>query len=157
MVMSGINKNEMRYILFAVIFSLIWFLLVIPYMLGSGVEDSNPYFQFLIFNVGIFIFLQIFLKAKTLRKGIDVKNSLGLIFLIMAIDVMIPPFLVTQEGTLLNSVILKSSGTDYIIGYFAINSLGLSGMAVFLFTYILIPAVLLFFAAKLLPHMVRSL
>ena len=154
--MGAITKQELKYVVGAVIFSLIWFLVVIPFLLGWGIEDSNPYMQFLIFNIGIFIFLQIFLKARTLKRGIDIKNSLGIIALVMAIDIMIPPFLVTRSGELLNSVVLRSSGSDWIFGYFAINSIGLSGILVFIFTYIVMPAILLFLSAHLLDNLVRN-
>jgi hypothetical protein len=153
---SSITKQELKYVIGAVIFSALWFLAFMPYLLDKGIEDASPYIQFLVFNIGIFIFLQIFLKARTLKKGINLKNSVGIIALVMAIDTLIPPFLVTRGGELLNHVILRGSASDYIFGHFAISSLGLSGIFVFLFTYILMPALLLFVAAHLLPNLVRN-
>lgn len=154
--MGSVSKQEFRYVLSAVIFGLIWFLIVIPVLLEQGIEGSNPYLQFLIFNIGIFVFLQIFLKSKTLKSGIQLKNTIGIIFLVMALDVMIPPFLINMQGELLDTVVLKASGTDYIAGYFAINQIGLGGISVFLFTYVVVPAIFLFIAAHLLPNLVRE-
>lgn len=154
--MSNITKLEMKYVFGAIGFSLVWFLLIIPYLLGRGIEEVNPYVQFLIFNIGIFVFLQIFLKARTLKRGIDIKNTLGIISLVISLDIILPPFLLTRSGELLNAAVLKGSASDYIFGYFAINTLGLSGILAFMFTYILVPGILLFIAAKLLSNMVRQ-
>jgi len=153
--MNSISSKEMKYILSIVGFTLVWFLLIIPFLLSKGIEDTSVYLQFLIFNLFIFIFLQIFLKARTLKSKVNLKSTFGIIFLVMSLDILIPPFLVSKSGELLNSIILKSAGTDYVIGHFAINFLGLSGILVFLFTYILVPAIFLLIAAHLLPNLVR--
>lgn len=155
-----ITKSEFKYIFYAIGFSLIWFLLLMPFLLDKGIENSNVYMQFLIFNIGIFIFLQIFLKSAAMGGSLlsfsNISCAIGLIFLIIAVDIILPPFLVTSSGELLNSVVLRSAGSDYVVGYFAAN-IGLSGTWVFIFTYIFAPAVLLFLSAKLLPNFVKEL
>ena len=154
---GSISKQELKYLIYIMIFALIWFLVIIPYLLDYGIESKNIYLQFIIFNLGIFFFLQIFLKSRTLKSSINLRTTFGLIFLIMAVDCLIPPFLVTSQGELLDSVVLRSAGTDYVLGHLAINSFGLSGMVVFIFVYIIAPAVLLLISAHLLPNMVKNL
>ena len=53
-------KDEIRYIIYAIVFAFITFGFLIPKLIEGGIQDSNPYLQFLIFNVGIFIFLHKF-------------------------------------------------------------------------------------------------
>ena len=153
----GINKQEIRYIIWTLIFIIIWFFAIIPLLRNYGIEDSSVQMQFLVFNVGVFIFLQIFLKMSILKSGLRLKETTGLIFLVIALDLILPPFLVTMQGELLNDVILKAGGSDYFFAYFAINNLGLSGVMVFIFTYILMPTLLLFLSAYLLPNFIREI
>lgn len=153
---KSITKQELKYIVIAVGFALVWFVAIVPNLIKFGVEDSSPYLQFLIFNIGIFIFLQIFLKARTLSRSINIGGTLGVIALIMAVDVLIPPLMVDVSGNLLNGPILSASGSDYIFGYLAHN-IGLEGIFVFLFTYVLAPAILLLIAAHFLPNFVKEL
>ena len=70
-----INNQERKYLIESIIFALFWFLLLVPFLLRRGIENANPYLQFLIFNIGIFIFLQIFLKSRALKSGINFKNK----------------------------------------------------------------------------------
>ena len=149
-----VNKKELKYLVFAVGFALILFSYVIPKVIENGFEDSSPFLQFGIFYVGIFIFLQIFLKAATLGRKINIPGSLGIITLYMALDTIIPPLLVNTQGNLLSGPILYASSPDYIFGLIA-QQMGLSGILVYLFTYILAPFVLLIIAAKLIPNFVR--
>ncbi len=154
--MGTISKQELKYIGTAILFAIIWFVVVVPKLMTAGVEDTSPYIQFLIFNLGIFIFLQIFLKSRSLSKKINLKGTFGVIALIMAVDVLIPPFMVSGTGELLNGPVLAASGADYVYGYLALN-MGLTGLFVFLFTYIVMPALLLLLSAHLLPNFVKEL
>lgn len=147
----GINKKEFKYIAFSGVFALIWFTFVIPY----AVEEFNGNFMnFFLFGVGLIIFLQIFLKSVVMKSKLS--SSLGLVLLIIAIDCMTPPYAVDTSGQLLSGMNLYSSAPDYFFGSLAI-SLGLSGILVYLFTYILAPIFLLIIVAHMMPNFVRSL
>jgi len=152
-----INKTELKYIIGVVLFSLLLFGIVIPKLINNGIEQTSPYFQFLIFNIAIFVFLQFFLKAATGGNGrINISGALGIICLFMALDIMVPPLMVSTSGELLTGVTLSASSSDYIMGLIG-QTLGLHGIMVFFFTYVLAPTVLLIFAAKLLPNFVRKI
>ena len=156
----GISKGELKYIILAVAFAVIWYVILIPQLMEWGLAEASPYVQFLLLNVGLFIFLQIFLKARALGSKINVLGATGIITLFMALDVLIPPLGVNFNGTLASveqGPMFMASATDWIIGYFAINTMGLHGFFVFLFTYIAIPAILLMIAARLLPNFVKEL
>ena len=79
-----------------------------------------------------------------------------MIAMIMAIDILIPPFTVNSDGELLDGPVLVASSTDYVLGHFA-TGIGLEGIYVFLFTYVLMPTILLFIAAHFLPNFVNEL
>lgn len=150
------GKTEVKYMLFAVMFAVIWFTLILPKLVAGGVENTSPVLQFLVFNVGIFIFLQIFLKSVTLGRKMNITGSIGVIALFMAIDIWSPPIMVSTAGQLLSGPILSASSSDYVFGLLAI-SLGLQGTLVYIFTYVLIPMVLLIIAAQTIPNFVREL
>jgi len=154
--MGLIDKNEMKYLAYATIFAFITFSFIIPYLMDKGMENSSPYLQFLIFNIGIFAFLQVFLKSATLKTKINLKESIGLILLFNALDIWAPPLMVSTSGILSSGVVLSGSAVDYVIGNFAINTIHLSGFLVYLFTYVIAPFILLIGASLLLKNLVRN-
>lgn len=153
--MKGVNKQELKYIVFAGIFSFVLFVLIIPKILPS-IEGISPVVQFLIFNVGLFIFLQIFLKSIAIEKKIKFGYSLGIVLLFIAIDVMLPPFLVNSDGTLQTGVTLYASSSDYMLGLLA-QGIGLTGFIVYLFVYVILPLILLVISSLLLKNFVEAL
>lgn len=150
-----INKQELKYLFSAVVFALVWFGFLLPQLI-KFIEIQSPYFQFFVVNLGIFILLQIFLKSKSLGLKIELTGALGVICLFVALDIFMPPLMVGFDGALLNGPQLAASSSDYFFGYLAIQ-LGLTGFLIFLFTYVLIPTILLLIASKLLPNFVRKL
>jgi hypothetical protein len=158
--MKGITKQEIKYIFIAVVFAVVWYVLLIPQLMKWGLQNSSPYVQFLLLNVGLFIFLQIFLKARTLGTKINFSGALGVITLFMALDILVPPLAVNFNGTLASvegGPVFLASSTDWIMGYFATNTIGLHGFMVFAFTYILVPAILLTISASLISNFVKEL
>lgn len=156
----GITRQEFKYILIAVAFAVVWYVLLVPQFIKWGLNNSNPYLQFLLLNVGLFVFLQIFLKSRALNAKVNILGSLGLIFMFMALDILIPPLGVNFNGTLVapeTGPVFLASSTDWIMGYFATNTIGLHGFWVFLFTYVLVPAILLMLSARMLPNFVKEL
>lgn len=150
-----LNKQELKYILFATIFAFIVFVFIIPKLVSLGIENSSPYLQFLLFNTSIFIFLQLFLKSTALGNGIKISGAIGIIALFIAIDILVPPLLVNQKGELLSNVQLYASSSDYIFGYFY-SSIGIQGFLLYLAVYVLTPFLLLILSAKLIPNFVKN-
>jgi|GEM_PF-3547559 hypothetical protein len=153
--MRGINKSEFKFLIYATLFSLLLFVIVIPNFLGSIVTLS-PVMQFLIFNIGIFIFLQIFLKSIALDKKVKFGYTLGIILLFMALDIIIPPLSISVQGTFASGSTLVQSSSDYILGLFW-NSIGISGFLLFVFVYVVSPFILLIISSLLLKNFVQEL
>lgn len=152
----AITKSEIKYLVYATIFALVVFGYIIPYVINGNIGNLSPIVQFLIFNIGIFVFLQIFLKAATMGHKINVAGTIGIIALFMALDILMPPMMVNVDGTISSGVVLSASATDYMAGTL-FTSLGLHGFLVYLATYVLAPLVLLIIAAKLIPNFVRHI
>lgn len=151
-----INKQESKYILYASLFALAWFIFVVPFLQSAGIENSSPIIQFLIFNAGTFFFFQILLTALLKDKRIVWQGALGVLLLFMAIDIWQPPLLVGYHGEFLTGSMLSASSSDYIVGLLA-KTIGFTGFGIFFFTYIISPVVLLFIAGRLLPNFVKRL
>lgn len=151
-----INKQEIKYLVIASIFAFVVFGYVIPYVIDGRVGNISPIVQFIVFNLSIFIFFNIFLKSITTGHKINISGTIGMIALFMALDILMPPLMVSFSGQLNSSVTLAASSSDYIIGLMFIN-LGLKGFWVYLATYVLSPIVLLLIAAKLMPNFVKSI
>ena len=182
-----IDKKELKYIGYSVGFALFWFLVVIPLLIKDGIQDKSPYFQFLLFTLGLFFFLQIFLKSIALDTRAGFLKSIGIICLFLALDTLMPAYSIGVNGSLLEgNIVLYKSSTDYVWGYFASSS-GLDWSIklpdffmsiinsilhlfnssvtltttlisfVFIFTYIVMPFILLIISAGLIPNFVRHL
>lgn len=150
MVKKLITREELKYVVYAVVFAFILFTLIIPNVL-TKLEGISPFIQFLIFNIGLFVFLNIFLKGSK----IDYKHNLGIILLFIALDIFFSPYLVSTTGELNNSVILGSASADYVMGYFWSNFV--EGFVLYLFTYVVSPFVLLLISAILLKDIREEL
>lgn len=151
-----IHNEEIKYIAYSVGFAFVFFVLIVPFLLKSGIGQTSPFIQFAIFNVTIFIFLQIYLKSKVLDTSIKVRKTFEMMLIFMALDTWVPPLMTTLNGTLVTEAVLSASASDYLWGFIAI-SLGLKGIFVYMFTYLLVPTALLFIASKLNGSFVRSL
>lgn len=148
------TKQELKYILFSVAFAVGWFLLILPFLIDKF-DGNSPYIQFLLFNLGLILILEIFIKSFTLKRGLNLLLVLGIIFLHLAIDVIEPPYAVTLSGQLISEgPMLMVSSIDYVIGFFG-SSLGISGIFLYAFTYIISPLILFYLASKLLKNMVK--
>lgn len=150
-----LSKDELRYILASTIFALVWFFAIFPY-LSERFANSSPYLLFLIFNVGVYVFLFIFLKSFVQSTKVNFKVATGLIALFIALDVFMPEYHVNSLGQLIEGGIMGKSASDYMFGFMA-QSFGLQGPIVALFAYILAPLVLLIVSAFLLDDFVNKL
>lgn len=149
-------NHERKYIIYAVGFAVIWFFLLLPQLAKVIDGSTSAYMQFAIFNIGLVIFFQIFLKSLALSKPVALRTSLGFVLVVLAIDTYMPDYHVTLAGDILPGAWLGQSASDYI---WAItwNSMGISGTLLFLFTFVVTPILLLMIAAYLLPDMTRIL
>jgi hypothetical protein len=111
----AINKRELKYLIYATVFALIVFGYLIPYAIDGKIGDISPLIQFLIFNLSIFVFLQIFLKAATSGAKINITGTIGVIALFMALDILMPPMMCNVKGELATSVTLGASASDYAV------------------------------------------
>ena len=149
-----IEKTEMKYILYSGLFAVVYFMfLLIPLQEYIG---TNPYHQFLVFNIGLFILFFIFFKSLSICNSTDLGLSFGLYLLFFAMDIFLPEYHVTMDGKLVEGSLLGTSTADYIVGLTG-QSMGFAGILLFLFTYVLVPIIVLFLVSKLLPNFVRRL
>jgi hypothetical protein len=151
-----VNKQELKYIAIAIAFAVAFFGYIIPQLINNGIEQQDPFIQFLIFNVGVFVFLQIFLKAITLGSSVKFSTSLGILLLFLGLDLIIPPLMVSQSGEIFAGATLAASSSDFIVATMW-QSFGLSGHIIYILTYMVTPFIFLFIAAKLLPNFVRRI
>lgn len=150
-----INKQEALYITLASVFAMVWFVLLLPFvvqMLGNDLAIV----QFLLFNIGLYFFLFIFLKVIITETVYNLKTSFGFLVLILALDIWMPEYHVTLDGQLLTGANLSVASSDYIVGLLG-QTIGIPGVALYLFTYLVIPIFLLFVSAKILPNFVKKL
>lgn len=150
------NKQEIKYIFYAGLFALAWFMLVLP-LLIEKFNGDNPWLQFLLFNFGLILLLQILLKAFTLNIKIRLRLAFGLVLTFIGLDILQPPYAVLKSGGLISSgPLLIISSSDYIAGLLW-QTVGLHGILIYLATYVLTPILLLIIAAYLIPNFVKSL
>jgi len=149
-----IERTEIKYILYSGLFAIVYFMfLMIPLIKYIG---DNPYKQFLVFNIGLFVVFFIFFKSLSISTTTDLGLSFGLYLMFFALDIWLPEYHVTINGELVAGSLLGTSTADYVIGLSG-QSMGFSGILLFLFTYILVPIITLFLVSKLLPNFVRRL
>jgi len=149
--MLKITKNELKYILGATILSFIWFQYVIP-----NFVSTNPFTNFLIFNIGIFLIFQVLLKGFITNKFMPFIEAIGLTLLFFAIDIIAPPYAVARTGELLSGLTLTNSGGDYIMALLG-QGLGIHGAFLYWFVYIVTPALSLVLATILLKDLLRRI
>ena len=149
------NKQEIKYISFAGAFAFLWFIFILPKLI-TRFDGNNPFTQFIIFNMGLYIFFFIFLKIITTNTSFNLKASLGLTSMFLALDILMPEYHVLVSGELIKGASLGVSTSDYIVGLFAQNA-GLNGIMVYIFTYLIAPIILLTISAKIIPNFVRRI
>lgn len=149
------NKQELKYITFAGIFAFVWFVFVLPRLI-TRLDGNNPFLQFIIFNMGLYIFFFIFLKIIITSTSLNLKTSFGLTSLFLALDILMPEYHVLSTGELIKGATLGVSTSDYMAGLLAQN-IGLNGIMIYIFTYLIAPIIFLIIAAKIIPNFVRRI
>lgn len=153
--MGLLNKNELKYILYAMVFAVLWFVVLVPLVL-KYLTDISPILQFLLFNLGLLTFLTVYLKYASLDKKIPFGNILKNYFLIMGLDIMIPPLMVGLNGVLLEGPLLSFSSTDYFVGW-VYTSIGLPSFLIFFMTYVITPLVFFLISALIDRNFVKNI
>lgn len=179
-----INKKELKYITYSVIFLLTWFILILPVLIEKF-NGNSPFLQFIFFNVGLVIFFQIFLKSKAVSSTMSLMGAIGIICLILAIDTAIPEYHCSTLGEPIVGGILGASTTDYNWCMIA-NNFGLNKTVIhipdfiinilnwvlslfttitipipllislaYLFSYFIMPIILLIISAQLIPNFTK--
>lgn len=149
------NNQEIKYIVYSGLIAFIYFMWILPWAINTF-DGQSPVTQFLLFNVGLYLIFFVFLKSSITDASTNMGVTAGLLSMFLALDCWMPEYHVAVSGALIPGASVGVGSTDYVFGVLA-NSLGLSGMFVYLFTYIAMPILLLFIAAKLIPNFVRKL
>ena len=132
-----INKSEFKYIAIASVFSFVYFLYILPFLLSKGAENWSPIAQFLIFFLGVYIAYFFVAKSFALKGKVAFVYTLVSAIPFIAMDLIQPEYHINLiTGALEKGAVLGSSSSDYLLGSIG-QSLGLSG-------YILVPFVYFF-------------
>lgn len=150
-----LEKKELKYILWSLAIAFVWMVLIIPNLDSIGM-GSSPVLRFLIFNVGIFVLLQVVLKGVVTNSSIKLVETLGLLMIANAIDLLAPPFVWNTLGQANTSILLSEASSDYIIGILW-QAAGINGFLLYVFTYVLSPILLLVIAGFLIKNFVRKI
>jgi len=144
-----IDKKELKYIAYCIIFAAIYFFLVLPKLMEL-LDGGNVLLKFIIFNIGIIALLNIYLKSRSLNTKIDFIKSIEYTLVVLAISVYLPPYHIQfMSGELVDQGILAVSSSDYFFGWVGTNYLHLQGILVSIWTFLVVPAVLLFIASRI--------
>lgn len=149
------EKQELLYVAVSSVFAIAWFVGLLPFVI-SILGTSYAVVQFLLFNIGLYLFLFIFLKTLIADLKLHLKATLGFVFLVIGLDIWMPAYHVTIEGKLLTGANLGVSSSDYIIGLLG-STIGIGGLPLYLWTYLLFPVLFLLISAKLLPNFLKKL
>lgn len=148
-----IEKDEIKYIIFSLAFAILWFFVILP-ILSPHLENKNILIQFLIFNLGLYVFFFIFLKSIITKTKANIRLTTGLVFLFLSFDTLMPEYHISLSGELIKGAILGQTATDYLWGSIALG-LGFHGILVAFITYVVFPAIMLFISAILIKNFVR--
>lgn len=149
------EKQELIYVAVSSVFAIAWFVLLLPFVIGV-LGTGFAVVQFLLFNVGLYFFLFVFLKSLIADLGLHLKATLGFVFLVLGLDIWMPAYHVTFDGQLLTGANLGVSSSDYIIGLLG-STIGIGGVPLYLWTYLLFPVLFLLVSAKLLPNFLKKI
>jgi hypothetical protein len=146
----GIEKSEWKYLVYAVLFSLVWFLFVIPQVSKTL---SGP-FQFIILNLGFIIITLFVLKCLSVNVHFNLKDSLAVLLFAIAWAIGSVPLMVGFNGQLLSGPTAYTAAADYNVALLW-QSFGITGNLLYIFTYVISPLILIFIASLLIKNSVK--
>jgi hypothetical protein len=142
------NKAEIKYIIFCAVFAAAYFFLALPWLIKT--INGNIFLQFGIFTLGVVALLNIYFKSRSTGTKINFIKSIEYMLVVLAIAIYIPPYsVVPWSGEIQNTALLQSSSVDYFVGTIGQQYLHLSGILISIWTFIVVPIVLLFIASKI--------
>lgn len=142
------NKSEIKYIIFTGLFSIIYFFLALPFLIKK--IDGNVIIQFIIFDLGIIVLLNIYLKSRSTGARINFVKSLEYMFVVLAIAIFLPPYHITPlTGELQDGAILGTASVDYFFGAIGHEYFGLNGILVSVWTFLIVPIILFLIASRI--------
>jgi hypothetical protein len=150
--MKLINKQEIKYLILAGIFILVFFLVIIPIFYTP---DMSPILAFLIFNLSVVVFMQFFLKSIIQGKK-TFKGAIGIMFLILAFSIISAPLSVNFDGKINTSMFLGNASADYTMSQIY-SSFGLTGYSLYVFTYPISFILFLFLSALFIKNFLEEI
>lgn len=155
--MPLISKQELKYILYASVFSFVYFIYILPKLILGGIENSSPYSQFLFLSIGLYIFYFFVLKSFSLNTRFSLGLAFALILPVLAADLIQPEYHINLiSGALEKGATLGAASTDFIAGTFW-ESLGFSGWIMIPLVYFVTFFMLLLFAALIRKNFVKEI
>jgi len=146
--MAMLNKQEIKYILYCAAFAILYFFLGLPYLIK--IIDGNSLLQFLIFDLGIVVLLNIYFKSRSDGTKINFIKSMEYMCVVLAIAIFIPPYqIVPWTGQFQPGATLGTAAVDYFFASMGKQYLHLSGILISIWTYVVVPVLLLFIASKI--------
>jgi hypothetical protein len=146
------EKSEIKYTLFALGFTLLWFLFLLPQLVT---KLSGP-LQFIVLNVGFVLVVSFVFKAISLGKSLGIKEVLGGLLILLAFSCWSIPLMVGFKGEFFSGPTAYAGAVDYNIALLW-QAIGVSGTFLYLLTYVLSPIILLFVGSYLLKDAIRRI
>lgn len=141
--MGLITKSELKYILSASLFGFIYFLYLLPLLLSIGIENSSSLIQFLFFVVGLYFIYFFILKGISLGTKQSIGGAFVGIIPFLVFDLWMPEYHINLiNGTLIKGATLGTYSSDYFLGGLA-HSIGINGYFTVIFSYLIVPIILL--------------
>jgi hypothetical protein len=142
------NRQELKYILYCAIFAAVYFFLALPFLIK--IIDGNILGQFLIFDLGLIILLNIYFKSRSTGTKINVVKSLEYMLVILAAAIYLPPYhIVPWSGEIQDGAVLGTASVDYFFGAMGQQYLHLSGIFISIWTFLIVPIILFYLASQL--------
>lgn len=152
-----ITKEELKYIFFAGIFSFIYFLYILPWLLNNGVETSPIWVQFLLFSVGIYLVYFFILKSFSMKTSSSFLGAIVMVLPFIALDIVAPEYHINLiSGVLEKGATLGQASSDFLIGTLWQN-LGITGWILVPMVYFVSFVVILIITALIKKNFVEDL
>lgn len=134
-----VEKKELYFSLLGILLIVSWFLFL-KNIFASFLGNLLPFCAMLIYS--IVLFLGLFLLCRSLNgNGQGLKIAIITLIVILAIDIIAAPYLVTPAGVLMNNVEYWFVSAD--VGFASLYQLFLPLSFVWFVTYIITPIILL--------------
>jgi len=134
-----IEKKEIFFLLIGTLIILAWFL-AISDRLAPFLRQINPFFAMLIFQSGLFIGI-VFVAQILSKRKTQIKASFISFLILLGLDLIYPPYLVSKEGVINMATEYWYVSTD--AGFASLYHYVFSPHMLFTLTYIITPILLI--------------